>query len=35
MLLSELSNWSVADLLQIMRVTAKTATLRVDRQPLV
>lgn len=31
MLLSgNLSNWSVADLLQIMRVTAKTATLRVD-----
>ncbi len=31
MLLSgSLSNWSVGDLLQIMRVTAKTATLRVD-----
>lgn len=31
MLLSgNLSNWSVTDLLQIMRVTAKTATLRVD-----
>ena len=31
MLLSgSLSNWSVSDLLQIMRVTAKTATLRVD-----
>lgn len=31
MLLSgNLSNWSVSDLLQIMRVTAKTATLRVD-----
>ena len=31
MLLSgNLSNWSVVDLLQIMRVTAKTATLRVD-----
>jgi hypothetical protein len=31
MLLSgSLSNWSVGDLLQIMRVTAKTATLRID-----
>ena len=31
MLLSgSLSNWSVNDLLQIMRVTAKTATLRID-----
>ena len=31
MLLSgSLSNWSVVDLLQIMRVTAKTATLRID-----
>jgi hypothetical protein len=31
MLLSgNLTNWSVTDLLQIMRVTAKTATLRVD-----
>ncbi|MGH8957892.1 MAG: DUF4388 domain-containing protein [Acidimicrobiia bacterium] len=31
MLLSgSLSNWSVSDLLQIMRVTAKTATLRID-----
>lgn len=31
MLLSgSLSNWSVIDLLQIMRVTAKTATLRID-----